>query len=88
MGSRYKDEDIERLQREERARPSPPHDQDKIRERQELKSAMREALRNMSWRDFEKALSELGVQPGTPEHAQYQLIWRQYQQQRLSEKKP
>jgi len=62
-------------------------DEKKIKEQQELKREYLRTLEEMTWTEFESSLSEIGVKPGTPQYEEFRMTWRQYQQQRLSEKR-
>lgn len=88
MASDYKDDDIDRVKREEeqRGKRRPPPDEDKLRARREMEKRYRDILQAMTWKEVTDAL---GLKPGTPEHDDLYRTWREYQQARAeAEKKP
>jgi len=80
-----KKEDIDRVRREEesRGRRRPP-DEEKVRERRQLKQDWRSILASMK---FSEAIGVLGLQSGSPEYQEFLMIWREYQQSRLKRKR-
>jgi hypothetical protein len=81
MESDYKDDDIDRVKREEeqRGRRRPPPDEEKLKEQREREREHKIMLRSMDRQQFEKAILALGLKPGIPEYEELVQAWRQYQ---------
>jgi hypothetical protein len=81
MASDYKDDDIERIRREDeqRGKRRPPPDEGKLKEQREREREHKILLRSMDRQQFEKAIRALGLKPGMPEYEELVQAWRQYQ---------
>jgi len=86
MASDYKDDEIDRLRREEeqRGKRRPPPNQDKLKARREIEKQYRDILQAMTWKEV---TDRLGLQPGMPEHDDLYRTWREFQQGRAEAEK-
>ena len=86
MASDYKDDDIERVRREDerRGKRRPPPDQNKLKARRDLAKQWKDTLQKATWKEVTDVL---GLKPGTQEHDDLYLTWREYQQDRAATEK-
>lgn len=77
--SKFSSKDIQAQYRED-VRKKTPIDDEKKREAQRLEQSNREWLAWASWEEIEQKISEIGLQPGTPEYEEIRLLWRRVQQ--------
>ena len=83
--SKFTAKEIQLHVREETKRKT-PLDENKIREARELTLAHAEWLMNATWEQVEEKISEIGLQPGTPGHAQMRTLWNDFHRE-LQEKR-
>ena len=81
MTSDYKNDDIDRVKREEeqRGKRRPPPDEEKLKEQRDREREHKILLRSMDRQQIEKAIRALGLKPGMPEYEELVQAWRQYQ---------
>ena len=86
MTSDYKDDDINRVKREEeqRGKRRPLPDEDKLKAQREIEKQWRDILQAMTWKEV---TDRLGLKPGTPEHDDLYRTWREFQQVRVEAEK-
>lgn len=84
--SKFTAREIKLHVREETKRKT-PLDENKIKEAQELDRAHMEWLMQATWNEVEERLIEIGLQRGTPGHAQMRALWNDFHRELQKKRK-